>query len=962
MKKIQHGAFLEVFNFEASRGMIRGGSPSVRPTNNMDHEVVDLSSFPLLRIDQISRHETNILTDAEAQLSALGSDVDDGTAESAITPFISKLLVHIRKELVHRREQNNVSSAVRCHSSPSSSLSSRALNGNERVTMIRSSSQPTPSFFVTSSSTKSKSSNFRSRAKQAQASLRARSTEAVSRRSEQERQERAHKALEMMQEWRTERDISRKQREELLENECRIRLERRRARVEYEMQIRSSMHDAAEEARSKALTLGCTEEQAIVKAAAAAAKVVDEQENMVFQSTNADSDDDSITNDNCVDDESLSLQLSSLQVDNSSIIVKHDSFEKGAEGCLNLIETQPIPKVVAAAPDTTSVLSISSECVNEIDIPTITDAMSVLPISSVCVNEIDISTITSDDTNIKQSQTSDAKEIYCESLSTLSSDVIPEVLLDAPSPHPSHNTDINDDERSSESSVGMQELDQTGNNRSDLSKSRERVKTCKIETTQQYIQSLNSPGTKYYDIFSSFSSIFVNMLQTCNADIRQKELSRLLQHQISLYSRMIASFAVPSLEEADSSTSFGRDLFYRIGSRRSEVTSIIRKAFTNSSWNELPWDIEDNCWNLMWVWGLPKASIFDNLLVFQRINRFRGTGGLTSKDKLRKTMDSFDFMPLSYTLPHEFNSFVSAYQLLQKERGDNRTDNYWIMKPVGLSRGRGISIVNDISDVSYSRPMVIQRYIQDPLCFMGYKFDLRVYVLVTSFSPLEAFVYKDGLARFGSSRYLSTPESLKDRRIHLTNSSVQKEYGDEIDRSHPAYLAGSQGFESKAAFSWLWKRLEGIGVDTKDMWSKLVNVIRTALVTIGADIPNQPNSFEIFGYDLMFDQNLKCWLIEVNSSPSLACESPLDDQIKGSLIRDTIALVDPPVYDREALADVCQRRLTNRKSSNVSDKTILESDLATILMNKLPRKFGDMPKKLGNYQRICPHEQNVNNL
>lgn len=916
----------------------------------MDDDVVDLSSFPLLRIDQISRHETNILTDSEAQLSALSSDVvDNGTAESAITPFISKLLVHIRKELAHRREQNNGSSVVRCQSSPPSSVP-RGLHGsNERVTMIRSSSQPAPSFFVTSSSSpKSKTSNFRSRAKQAQASLRARSTEAVSRRSEQERQERAQKALEMMQDWRVERERSRKRREELLENERRIRLERRRAREEYEMQIRNSMHDAAEEARSKALALGCTEEQAIVKAAAAAAKVVDEQETTVFQCTNTDSDDDSITNDSRVDDVSLTLQPSSdhdtTQVHNSSIIVKDDLLDKRDEGCSSVKESYPIPNLInliAAANDATPVLQFSSECVSEIDIPNITN----------------------EDTEIKQSQPPDAKGIYCESLSTLSSDVIPEVHVDVLPPS-SHDTDIDDDERSSESSVDAQEPTQTEVNRSDLSRLNRRSSRVqvnnprKIKTDQLYDRSLMySPGMKYCDIFSSFSGIFVSgsNLQTCNADIRQKELSRSLQSQISLYSRMSASFATPSSEEADSSTSFGRDLFYRIGSRRSEVTSIIRKAFTNSSWNELPWDIEDNCWNLMWVWGLPKASIFDNLLVFQRINRFRGTGGLTSKDKLRKTMDSFDFMPLTYALPHEFNSFVSAYQLLQKVSGDNRTDNYWIMKPVGLSRGRGISIVNDIANVSYSRPMVIQRYIQDPLCFMGYKFDLRVYVLVTSFSPLEAFVYKDGLARFGSSRYLLTPESLKDRRIHLTNSSVQKEYGgDEIDRSHPAYLAGSQGFESKVAFSWLWKRLEGIGLDTRDMWSKLVNVIRTALVTTGADIPNQPNSFEIFGYDLMFDRNLKCWLIEVNSSPSLACESQLDDQIKGNLIRDTIALVEPPAYDREALANVCKRRLTNRKSSHVSDKTVLESDLASILMNKIPRKFGDMPKKLGNYQRIYP--------
>jgi tubulin polyglutamylase TTLL5 len=123
------------------------------------------------------------------------------------------------------------------------------------------------------------------------------------------------------------------------------------------------------------------------------------------------------------------------------------------------------------------------------------------------------------------------------------------------------------------------------------------------------------------------------------------------------------------------------------------------------------------------------------------------------------------------------------------------------------------------------------------------------------------------------------------------------------------------------------------------------------LAAAGSDIPHQPNSFEIFGFDIMFDQNLKCWLIEVNSSPSLGCDSPLDTRIKGSLIRDTIALVDPPAYDRKVLTDVCKRRMTHCKSAlNVRNN----GDVPQILMNRPPRKFGEIPKRMGNFERIVP--------
>ena len=76
--------------------------------------------------------------------------------------------------------------------------------------------------------------------------------------------------------------------------------------------------------------------------------------------------------------------------------------------------------------------------------------------------------------------------------------------------------------------------------------------------------------------------------------------------------------------------------------------------------------------------------------------------------------------------------------------------NYWILKPVGLSRGRGISLINKLEDVVFSEPIVLQKYIMNPLLVDGYKFDMRIYVLVTSMNPLEAFIYKEGFARLST--------------------------------------------------------------------------------------------------------------------------------------------------------------------------------------------------------------------
>ncbi|XP_060040450.1 probable tubulin polyglutamylase TTLL9 isoform X2 [Erinaceus europaeus] len=58
---------------------------------------------------------------------------------------------------------------------------------------------------------------------------------------------------------------------------------------------------------------------------------------------------------------------------------------------------------------------------------------------------------------------------------------------------------------------------------------------------------------------------------------------------------------------------------------------------------------------------------------------------------------------------------------------------------------------------------VAQRYIENPYLIGGRKFDLRVYVLVMSYIPLRAWLYRDGFARFSNTRF--TLSSIDDQCI-----------------------------------------------------------------------------------------------------------------------------------------------------------------------------------------------------
>mmetsp|Transcript_25959 Transcript_25959/g.64507 ORF Transcript_25959/g.64507 Transcript_25959/m.64507 type:complete len:129 (-) Transcript_25959:82-468(-) len=57
---------------------------------------------------------------------------------------------------------------------------------------------------------------------------------------------------------------------------------------------------------------------------------------------------------------------------------------------------------------------------------------------------------------------------------------------------------------------------------------------------------------------------------------------------------------------------------------------------------------------------------------------------------------------------------------------------------------------------------------------------------------------------------------------------------------------------------------------------------------------NDKHSFECYGYDILIDETLKPWLVEVNASPSLSTTTDEDRMVKLRLINDILDVVVPP--------------------------------------------------------------------
>ena len=111
----------------------------------------------------------------------------------------------------------------------------------------------------------------------------------------------------------------------------------------------------------------------------------------------------------------------------------------------------------------------------------------------------------------------------------------------------------------------------------------------------------------------------------------------------------------------------------------------------------------------------------------------------------RKFVQEYNFMPKTYVLPKEMRKFEGMWN----RHGMGTT---WIIKPPSAGRGQGIMIVNQWWEIPKWHSVIIQRYISRPKLINGLKFDLRIYVLLTSINPMRIYVYKEGLVRFASVR------------------------------------------------------------------------------------------------------------------------------------------------------------------------------------------------------------------
>ncbi|XP_055733936.1 tubulin monoglutamylase TTLL4-like isoform X2 [Salvelinus fontinalis] len=299
-----------------------------------------------------------------------------------------------------------------------------------------------------------------------------------------------------------------------------------------------------------------------------------------------------------------------------------------------------------------------------------------------------------------------------------------------------------------------------------------------------------------------------------------------------------------------------------------------------------------------------KSPGFKAIREYQKLNHFPGSFQIGRKDRLWRNLSKmqaqfgkreFSFFPRSFVLPQDI-------KLLRKAWEDSGSRQKWIIKPPASARGIGIQVIHKWSQMPCKRPLLVQKYLHKPYLISGNKFDLRIYVYVTSYDPLRVYIFQDGLVRFASCKYSSSMKSLGNKFMHLTNYSVNKKNSDYQSNDSDKACQGH-----KWALKALWHYLGCKGVNTTLIWEKIKDIVMKTIIAsdpyvntlVKLHLRSPYSCHELFGFDVMLDENLKPWVLEVNISPSLHSNTALDVAIKGQMIRDVLNLAGFLLPQRE---------------------------------------------------------------
>ena len=214
----------------------------------------------------------------------------------------------------------------------------------------------------------------------------------------------------------------------------------------------------------------------------------------------------------------------------------------------------------------------------------------------------------------------------------------------------------------------------------------------------------------------------------------------------------------------------------------------------------------------------------------------------------------------------------------------NGEKNIWIIKPAQSSRGRGIVLMKNLIEImeiakQKEFQFIAQKYIENPMILKNRKFDLRVWVVVTDWNPLTVWLFKKPYVRLPAHDY--DPDNTDNNYSHLANNSVAKD----ADAAPTMYeVEGNMMFIEEFQEVLINEHCQDVYEEVIE--DKIKQVVINTLESVQDSFEYKKGCFELYGFDIMIDDQFNAWLIEVNSSPAMDYSTPVTEKLVKQCLED----------------------------------------------------------------------------
>lgn len=269
---------------------------------------------------------------------------------------------------------------------------------------------------------------------------------------------------------------------------------------------------------------------------------------------------------------------------------------------------------------------------------------------------------------------------------------------------------------------------------------------------------------------------------------------------------------------------------------------------------------------------------YDEHSSFQRTSRFADMREVADKSKFaayvkrqhRLQGDAFDFHPPTFRMP-----FDKAAWLREAEA---HPEKLWLLKPSISCCGQNIRLIDGPDDPTYPEDegnWILQEFVHPPLLVDGHKVVLRLFAIVTSMSPLRVYLYPDGDVFYSHAPYTTDPAKRHKRGYFISDYFFTLKQRDYFTTTNELFdhLRRFGGEIDPAAG-------EGKGIDTDQIYRDVRDAIVRGLqvsepqyrMAQDETIAYPESTYEVMGYDILIDKNLKPHVCEINTTPNMGLE------------------------------------------------------------------------------------------